>query len=256
MKGGKMEKQVKITLIISVAVLLAICIVGIGIFKLVNPIGGQVITVDGSSTIKVNPDLVTINFNIETNGSDAKTAKDANEVILTKLVDGLISLGFAREDIKTQSLNIYPWQEWNGNKMVDKGYKASHQITVELNTSDASMIAKVIDAGVDSGALLSYINFELSDSKQNEYKAQALKQAGTDARTKAVAIAEGLGMKIGSKPVSVTTSSFNYNPWNVYSNAGMMRDVASTQEAKLAVTNIVPGDQTVYGNIQVTYKLY
>ena len=251
-----MEKQVKITLIISVAVLLAICIIGLGAYKLVNPVSGQVITVDGSSTIKVVPDLVTINFNIETNGSDAKIAKDANEVILTNLVNSMIALGFSREDVKTQSLNIYPWQEWDGNKMVDKGYKASHQVTVVLNTSDASKIAKVIDAGVDSGALLSYINFELSDPKQNEYKAQALKQAGTDARTKAIAIAEGLGMKIGSKPVSVTTSSFNYNPWNVYSNAGMMRDVASTQEAKAAVTNIVPGDQTVYGNIQVTYKIY
>lgn len=251
-----MEKQVKITLIISVAVLLAICLVGLGIYKVVNPINGQVITVDGTSTIKVNPDLVTINFNIETNGSDAKTAKDANEAILEKLVNELTRIGFQREDIKTQSLNIYPWQEWNGNKMVDKGYKASHQITVVLNTSDASLIAKVIDAGVDSGALLSYINFELSDGKQNEYKAQALKQAGEDARTKAIAIAEGLGMNIGKKPISVTTSSFDYNPWNVYSNSRGMGDVAYASEAKLAVTNIVPGDQTVYGNIQVTYKLY
>lgn len=256
MKGGKMEKQVKITLIISVAVLLAICIIGLSIYKLVNPVSGQVLTVDGSSTIKVTPDLVTLNFNIETNGSDAKTAKDANEAILEKLVLGLIVIGFERDDVKTQSLNIYPWQEWNGNRMVDKGYKASHQIVVVLNTSQASLIANAIDAGVDSGALLSYINFELSDSKQNEYKAQALKQAGTDARTKAMAIAEGLGMKVGSKPVSVTTSDFRYSPWNVYSNGGMMGDVAYAQEAKAAVTNIVPGDQTVYGNIQVTYKLY
>lgn len=252
-----MDKSIKITLIISIAVLLAIAFIGFGFYKIVNPVSGQVISVDGSSTVKVNPDLVTINLNIETNGSDAKIAKDANTVILEKLVNSLVAIGFSREDIKTQSMNIYPWQEWDGKKSVDKGYKASHQVTIVLNTSEASLIADVIDASVDSGALLSYINFELSDAKQSEYKAQALRQAGEDARTKALAIAEGLKMKIGSKPVSVSTSDFGYSPWNVYSSAGMARDqISYAEDAKLAVTNIVPGEQTVYGNIKVTYKLY
>jgi len=250
-----MDKSIKITLIVCVAALLAISILGIGFYKLVNP-SKDVISIDGSSVIKVTPDLVTINFNIETSGSDVKTAKDANSAILEELVTNLVVLGFDREDIKTQSINIYPWTEWINGRSVDKGYKASHQVTVELNTSDASKIADAIDAGVDAGALLSYINFELSNTKQNEYKAQALKQAGEDARTKALAIAEGLGMRISSKPVSVSTSSFDYSPWNVYSYAGGTRDVAYAEDAKLAVTNIVPGEQTVYGNIQVTYKLY
>ncbi len=251
-----MEKQVKITLIISVAVLFAIAMIGFGFFKIINPVSGQVITVDGVSTINVNPDKVTININIETNGSDAKIAKDANTEILEDLIENLVSLGFKREDIKTQSMNIYPWQEWDGRKFVDKGYKASHQVTLVLNTSDASLIANVIDASVDSGAFLSYINFELSDANQSEYKALALRQAGEDAKIKALAIAEGLGMKVSTKPISVTTSGFEYSPWNVYSSAGTARDTTTyAEDAKLAVTNIVPGEQSVYGNIKVTYKL-
>jgi uncharacterized protein YggE len=250
------EKSVKITLIIAVTVLLAIGIVGFGFYKVANPVSGQVISVDGSSNIKVTPDLVTIHFNIETNGSDAKIAKDANAVILDSLVTSMIKLGFDREDIKTESMNIYPWTEWDGRKSIDKGYKASHQVTVVLNSSDASLVGDVIDAGVDAGALLSYINFELSDAKQSEYKAQALKQAGEDARTKAVAIADGLGLKVGKKPVSVTTSDYRYTPWNAYSYAsGVDMDTAKS-EAQLAVNNIVPGEQEVYGNIQVTYKIY
>lgn len=251
-----MEKSVKITLIVAVTVLLAIGIIGFGFYKVVNPVSGQVISVDGSSTIKVTPDLVTIHFNVETNGSDAKIAKDANAVIMGELITSMIKLGFDRKDIKTESLNIYPWTEWDGRKSVDKGYKASHQVTVVLNTSDASLVGDVIGAGVDAGALLSYINFELSDAKQSEYKAQALKQAGEDARTKAVAIAEGLGLKVGKKPVSVSTSDYRYTPWNVYSYAGGVAMDMAKSEAQLAVSNIVPGEQTVYGNIQVTHKLY
>jgi len=253
---NNMDKSVKITLIIAVTVLLAIGIIGFGFYKTANPTSGQVISVDGTSTIKVTPDVVTIHFNVETNGSDAKIAKDANAVIMDELITSMIKLGFDRADIKTEALQIYPWIDWVNGKNVDKGYKAAHQVTLVLNTSDASLVGDVIDAGVDAGALLSYINFELSDARQSEYKALALKQAGEDAQVKAAAIADGLGLKVSSKPVSVTTSNYQYTPWNAYSYAsGVTRDMA-VSEAKLAVSNIVPGDQTVSGYIQVTYKIY
>lgn len=250
------EKSIKITLIVAVTVLLAIGIIGFGFYKAANPMNGRVISVDGSSNIKVTPDVVTIHFNIETNGSDAVIAKDANAVILDKLVTSMIKLGFARADIKTESFNIYPWTEWSYGRNVDKGYKASHQVTVVLNTTDASLISDVIDSGVDAGALLSYINFELSDDKQNEYKALALKQAGEDAKTKAVAIADGLGLKVGAKPVSITTSNYQYMPWNAYSAGAEMSARDNAAGAKLAVTNIVPGEQEVFASIQVSYKFY
>jgi uncharacterized protein YggE len=253
---NNMDKSVKITLIVAVTVLLAIGIVGFGFYKVANPVNGQVISVDGTSTIKVTPDVVTIHFNAETNGSNAKIAKDANAVIMDELITSLLKLGFDREDIKTEAMNIYPWTEWVNGKTIDKGYKVSHQVTVLLNTSDASLVGDVIDAGVDAGALLSYINFELSDAKQSEYKALALKQAGEDARVKAIAIAEGLGLKVGKKPVSVTTSDYQYTPWNAYSYAGGVARDMMVSEAKLAVSNIVPGDQTVSGYIQVSYEIY
>lgn len=250
-----MDKAIKITLIVAVTVLLIVGIIGFGVYKLANPGSAQTITVDGSSVIKVTPDLVTIHFNIETNGSDAKIAKDANAVILDDLLTELVKAGFSRSDLKTESLNIYLWTEWNGYKSVDKGFKASHQVSVVLNTSDASQIGDVIDAGVNAGALLSYINFELSDAKQNEYKALALKQAGEDARTKALAMAEGLNLRIGTKPISVTTSEFRYQPWNVYSMAAGVDMATNVQEAKVATGNIVPGQQDVSANLQVVYKL-
>lgn len=250
-----MDKSIKITLIVAITFLLVVGVVVFGVYKLANPMGGQTITIDGSSTIKVTPDVVTIHFNIETNGTDTKSANDANAVILDKLLTELVKLGFSGSDLKTESFNIYPWTEWNGYKSVDRGYKASHQVSVVLNTTDASLIGDVIDAGVNAGALLSYINFELSDVKQNEYKAQALKKAGEDAKTKAQATADGLGLKVGSKPVSVTTSDFRYQPWNVYSMAAGVDMATNVKEAKVAAGNIVPGQQDVSANIQVVYKL-
>ncbi len=247
-----MEKAVKITTIVAVAIVL-VALMGF-YFSNSNFASGKTVSAEGRSSLKVVPDLVTIYFNVETNGTDAKSAKDANSEVVDKLVTSLIKLGFNREDIQTQSFNIYENTFWENNKYVTKGYKASHQIKLVLNTTQTTLIADVIDAGVDSGALLSYINFELSSAKQSEYKIAALKEAGVDAKAKAGAIAEGLGKNLGSL-VSVSSSDFSYNPWNVYSARADLSAGMVAEEAKLSTTNIVPGSQEVSAVINVVYKL-
>ena len=132
-------------------------------------------------------------------------------------------------------------------------YKATHSIKVQLDSNKMDDAGTVIDIGVDNGALVSYINFELSLTKQNELKAQALNQATQDARIKAESIASGLGKNLGAV-VSVSDSSFDYYPWPIYRN-----DVAygtGIAEAKEAIsTNINPGQQEVSARVSVTYKI-
>ncbi len=247
------ENSVKITGIIAVT-LVVIALLGYFAFNGLINVNAKTIESQGYSSIKVNPDLISVYFNVETKGDSAAEAKDANSVIVDKMTSALLNVGIDREEIQTQGFNVYENQVWENNRYVSKGFKATHQIKVVLDSSETSLISNVIDAGVDSGAMLSYINFELSTAKQNEYKAVALKMAGEDARMKADAIAEGLGMEVGSL-VSVSTTDFYYQPWNTYSAKGgetMSSDVA---EAKLAATNIQPGNQEVTANIRVVYKL-
>jgi uncharacterized protein YggE len=105
---------------------------------------------------------------------------------------------------------------------------------------------------VNNGGIVEGINFELSNSKENEYKKLAIKQATLDARSKAEGIAEGLGLEVGDV-VSVSTSNFGYNPWPIYDR--MVMSSAGAAEAKAAVTTIQPGEQTVSASVSVTYKL-
>ena len=247
-----MEKSIQITIIIAVTILI---IAGLGFLqfnKLIAP-NANTISVSGSSVVKVTPDVVTVYFNVETNGTTAKEAKDANSLVTDNLITALIKQGFERADIQTQSFSIYEDIRWENNRQKSYGFKASNQIKVELSTNQADKIGEVIDAGVDSGALLQWINFELSNSKQNEYKAQALKEAGQDAKIKATAIADGLDKRLGSL-VSISTSEWQYSPWNLYTaNAGGMREDAIM--AKTATTSIQPGTQEVSGSISVVYKI-
>ena len=248
------ESGIKISLIIAGTIII-LALLGAFMFYSIMPdqLKGNTISVNGNSLIKVSPDVISIYFNVETNGTTAKEAKDANSEIVDKLITSLVSKGFERSEIETISINIYEDQRWENNRYKSYGYKASHQIRIVLNSNRADDIGEVIDAGVDAGALLSYINFELSNDKQNEYKAQALKEAGEDAKTKATAIAEGLGKRLGAL-VSVSTSDWQYSPWNLYtaSSGGMREDVAMAKEA---ATNVQPGNQDVSGYITVVYRL-
>jgi len=248
-----MESGVKIAAIVSVAIIIVALIGAIGFYNLVHPSTGNTISVSGNSVIKVTPDLVTVYFNVETNGVDAQEAKDANSAIVDNIIFNLIREGFERKDIQTQNFNIYEDLRWENDRQKSYGFKASHQIKVEMSTNSADKIGEVIDAGVDAGALLQYINFELSSDKQNEYKAQALKEAGEDAKLKATSLAEGLDKKLGAI-VSISTNDWSYQPWNLYSsNAGGMREDAVM--AREATTNIQPGTQEVTGYVSVVYKL-
>jgi uncharacterized protein YggE len=249
-----MEKSIQMTFIIVGAVVLLALLGGFMFYQLMpSQLKGTTVNVDGISTIKTNPDVVKIYFNMETNASTSSEATSLNAKQVDDMVTALVKLGLERKQIQTQNFNVYPWQEWIDNKMVDKGFKASHQIVIELSTNQFSLIGDVIDAGTNAEAMISYINFELSQEKQNEYKAQAYKQASEDARTKAEAIASGLGKQVGNV-VSVSTQNWNYNPWPLYNNRGgtMMMEAASAKEV---TTNIAPSTQEVTGQVSVVYSL-
>jgi uncharacterized protein YggE len=249
-----MESGVKIALIITSAIVI-LALIGAFMFYQIIPSGlkGNTISVQGNSVIKVTPDIVTIYFNAETNGSTAKEAKDANAEVVDDLITSLVKQGFERADIQTQSFSIYEDIRWENDKQKSYGYKASNQIKIEMSTNRADKIGDVIDAGVDAGAMLQWINFELSNDKQNEYKAEALKEAGEDAKVKAESIADGLDKRLGGL-VSVSTSDWGYRPWNLYtaSYGGIAEDVSL---AKQATTNIQPSTQEVTGYVSVVYKI-
>jgi uncharacterized protein YggE len=232
--------------------IIILALIGLIISTQISPVSGNLVNVQGSAEIKAVPDLVSVYFSVQTNGTTAAEAKDKNSEIVDELITNLIKQGFERKDIVTENFNIYPDYYWDGNKQVSRGYLATHSIKVQISTDNAEKIGDVIDAGADAGAMIGYINFELSLAKQNEYKAEALKQATQDARVKAEAIASGLGKKVG-KLVSVSDSSFDYYPWPVYTNSRM--DYSGAAEAKIATTSIQPGQQTINARVSVSYRI-
>jgi uncharacterized protein len=254
LKGGKnnMEKSIKISLIIaSTIILLALLIIGS-----INQFLGasNTLTTEGNSEIEVNPDKVSVRFEILTRGETAEKAENNNTQIFNEIVSNLVEQGFSKEDIKTESFNIHEEYSWKNNQRIFEGYKAIHRIKIKLDSDDSQKIVKVIDSGVSAGALLSGIYFELSQELENTYKTQALESASENAKLKAQAIISGQDKKLG-KLVSIRESNFYYQPWNVYESATRDVEVAASEAKQEISEGITPTERIVTARITATYEI-
>ncbi len=246
-----MDNSIKVALIISAAVILVALI---GFFAYTSTETTDTINVQGLAEIKATPDLVTVYFRAETKADTAVEAKDENTVTTEKIKDNLIAIGFEEKEIITEGFNVYQEYDWEDGKRTEKGFVATHNMKVELKEEKFDLSGDVIDSVVDAGALLNYINFELSLDQQNIYKAAALRLATVDAKIKAEAIAEGLDKKLG-KLVSASDSSFGYSPWPLFEARSEALGSGEIAVAKQAVTEIQPGEQTISARISAVYKI-
>ena len=212
------------------------------------------VSAQGTSSLDVTPDIVAVYLTIEARDKNsASSAQSAHKILSDDLADALRSMGIAESEIKTSYYNVGPEYDWTQNGQKLKGYLATQQVVVELK--DFGLVVDVIDASVNSGVLISGINFELSPAKQSEYKTLALEQASADAKSKAQATASGLGKKLG-KLVSVESQEFNYGgPMVLYADSKAEDGLSGNAGAVEAALQINPTDLNVYANVGVTYTI-
>jgi len=191
-------------------------------------------------------DEVSVNINVETRNLTLSDAQEQNKIISENLLVELVKAGFDRNNLKFVNIYSYPEYDWNDGTQKFKGYVVSQQLVVK--TAETDKVPEIVDSAIKAGALVSYINFELSDAKEKEYRIQALKEASADAKDKAGAIAAGQGKSLGGL-VKVVNQEFNYRPWVYYESASMGGD------AKVAAMNIAPNEQEITASIVAEYKL-
>lgn len=213
-------------------------------------VGKATVSQQGYASEEVMPDNVAVYFNVQVIDDSAEVAKNKMSEIVLNLEDSLTDV-VDEDEIQTSGLNVYPNYDWNDGNQKITGYTASQQITVKTDKIDKT--GKIVDKGVDAGALVNWINFELSDAKESEVKARVLEIAAKDAKTKAEALARGSGKRLGGL-VSISSQDFNYYPYRYFEAAGDM--AASNVKAQVAVVNINPQKLEVSANVQAVYRIW
>lgn len=234
---------------IIVTLIIALVFAGISGVYLANKYSSErTVSATGMADMTVMPDKAIVYLLVQTSDVSAETAKNQNSEISSDVIIALKALGIADSDIETQNYNIYPQYNWSSGTNDIIGYTVSNEIKV--SSDDFENVGKIVDAAVDAGATINYINFDLSTEKQNDYKKLVLANASEDAREKAEAIASGLGKNLGSL-ISVSSSDYNYYPYPLY-RAEM---ASGASDLKAAVTDISPQKLEVTGSVTVVYAI-
>lgn len=246
-----MEKSVKVASIIAGSVVLIALLVYSVVLQVIP---SNTVSVNGQAQLDVVPDVFVVNFDIQKKSSSASDAKDAVDLIYQDLKSSLMNLGIEESEIQTSSISVNPDYNWISGVRKQDGYLANHYVRVELSIEDRDLIGKIIDVGVETGSLISNINFELSEDLQREKKSEVIVLATQDAKLKAESMVEGLDKNLG-RIISVSDSSFGYSPWPVFGAAREVDVAEAGILAKEAVSEIAPSEQIVYGNVRIVYKI-
>ena len=153
------------------------------------------IRVTGRATVSVQPEQASVDVGVLTQATEAKDAARLNAEKLDavlKALRGALGPG-AKFETVSYSLNpVYRYPEPRSEPILT-GYSASNVVRVEELALDK--VGEVIDLATTSGAnSVSNIVFGLRDEAAT--KARALREAAIDAKAKADALADALGVQV------------------------------------------------------------
>lgn len=146
------------------------------------------VTVGASGSVMVEPDVAYLNLAVETRGSKAEEAQQANAKKFSEVEKTLYEkFAIEKKDVKTTGFYVQP--EYNYTEkdgQVLKGYLAVH--SVQVTYRNLPEIGKLFDALTASGAnRLDGVQF--GTEKKEQYELDALKKAMDNAAAKAGVLA-------------------------------------------------------------------
>jgi len=170
----------------------------------------KVISVTGTATASVDPDLLVVQFGVETQKLTAKEALESNSAILANIVESLKTVGIPYDELSTSRFNIMPIYDSYRDEKTGRytqellGYRVSNIIMVE--TVNLDLAAEIIDTAVSVGAnRVDSVYFTLSPEKNLKVKDDLIEKAVLNAKTKAENALAPLNHKIiGVKAISLS----------------------------------------------------
>jgi hypothetical protein len=130
---------------------------------------------------------------IET-GRDVSASRAAVEDRSSRLIEQLKKIGVEKQDISSSELRVVPHYNWSNKEQVYTGTEVSREVEVALrDLGKYSELMKIVfESGV--GRITST---RLEASEEKALKRKALERSLADAKSKAQAIADDLGVALG-----------------------------------------------------------
>ena len=196
----------------------------------------------GNASVTAPNDTATVSLGVTTRHATATRALADTSARTRRVLDALDAQGIAKADIQTETVSLSRSVRRTGKHRRKRVvYTASNSVDVTVH--DVSKTGAVIQAAVNAGATrVSGVEFSASNSDALYDK--ALGVAYDNARTKAAALAERAGMKLGD-PISIQEGQ-----QDVFAES----DLAQSAPAA-AAPPIEPGTATVTAIVTVVFAM-
>ena len=207
------------------------------------------LSVNGSAEVRVEPDIATVRLGVVEEAATAREAQDGANRLAAGILGAIRGVGIPEDQVQTSRLTLTPIYSRSrpraGTAPRIVGYRASNEVSVRVE--ELMRVGEVIDAGLGAGAnQLQGVRFGLQDDRTA--RENALKQAIAEARRKAVAMADALGVELGPI-ISVQEGGVSI----VLPMMEMGGRAMAMQEA--VPTPVAPGDVRVSATVSIRYQI-
>ena len=156
-----------------------------------SALADRTITVTGSGETLVTADTAVVSVGVNVRDTDALKAQSGANEIIARIRAALTGAGFSEEDVSTGYINLYAVYDYSKEIEVIAAYNASSTLAVKV--TDMSRVGEVIDLAFGAGAnTLDGVTFSVTDDQAA--RAESLKLAVEDAKSKAAVLAEAAGL--------------------------------------------------------------
>jgi uncharacterized protein YggE len=205
----------------------------------------RTITVVGTGTVNLVPDLAQVNVGAEARAGSVSEAKAEVDGKMVAIHAALQEMGIEDKDIQTSHYSIYferePMQPMLEGPVEESqgGYRVSNLLRVTVR--DVEMAGDVLDAAVEAGANQVHgVTFTVAD--ESRWQGQAREVAMSDARTRAAELAGLAAVELAA----VQSVSEVIGGWP----AGM-----SPAPERVMGGGFAPGEMEMSTRVQVTFAI-
>ena len=238
-------RSILITSLFVLALLVSAC--GPTTIQQAAPPPQRTLSVTGTGTANLAPDIAYVNIGVHTENQTAADAVAENNTQTQKVVQALTDFGIDAKDIRTTNFSIYPMDKYDpatGQPTGQKTYAVDN--TVNVTVRDMSQLGDLLDTVVQAGAnTVNSIQFDVAD--KDKALAPARDAAVKDANAKAQELASSAGVQLGELISVSYTDTPVYPLYDARGAGGAAEQAASVP--------IQPGQLTFTVTVNETYGI-
>lgn len=155
----------------------------------------RTLTMTGTATVTLAPDGAALTLGVSATAVTVGEAQAQGATAMQQLLDKLLALGVAREDVQTTDFSVSAQYDYSGDKPALAGYQVSN--TFHVTIRDLTQVSTIIDGAMAAGANDIY-GLAFTSTQQSAAYDQAMQQAAAEATRKAQLLATASGVELGA----------------------------------------------------------